>query len=297
MVTKGIGDGYDGYTRKIGFGRALRVVVLMAMLTGFWMAPGAAMAHARLKSSTPANGATVPAGLTEITIIFTEEVSLDQSTAQVVGGGGTGVSVAGTVATVSRAERTKMTIKTPALAEGSYVVKWQTVTEDDNGISNGTFAFTVSGCTTFKETGKNMCGRFARYWREHGGLTQQGFPISAEMQEKSDTDGKNYTVQYFECAVLEYHPENAGKSSEVLLSLLGSFLYKQRYPGGAPGQKPNTVAGSVLFKETGKRVGGKFLDYWNKNGGLAQQGFPISEEFQERSQLDGKLYTIHRSIL
>ncbi len=32
------------------------------------------------------------------------------------------------------------------------------------------------------------------------------------------------------------------------------------------------------FPETGKTVRGRFLEYWNQNGGLAQQGFPISEE-------------------
>src|SRR6185503_1023334 len=68
--------------------------------------------------------------------------------------------------------------------------------------------------------------------------------------------------------------------------------YKSLYPGGAPAQKPNSGEGSRLFPETGKRLGGIFLDYWEKNGGLPQQGFPISDEFQERSALDGKVYTV-----
>ena len=144
---------------------------------------------------------------------------------------------------------------------------------------------------TFPETGKTVRGKFLTYWNEHGGLPQQGYPISEEMQEKSETDGKTYTVQYFERAVFEDHPENK-PPNDVLLSLLGNFLYKQKYPSGAPGQKANTAAGSQLFQQTGKRVGGLFLDYWQKNGGLAQQGYPISEEFQEKSELDGKTYTV-----
>jgi hypothetical protein len=100
-----------------------------------------------------------------------------------------------------------------------------------------------------------------------------------------------YTVQYFERAVFEYHPENK-PPYDVLLSLLGNFLYKQKYPDGAPGQQPNTSPGSVLFKETGKRLGGVFLNYWNSHGGLPQQGFPISDEFQEKSDLDGKTYRV-----
>jgi plastocyanin len=145
--------------------------------------------------------------------------------------------------------------------------------------------------TTFPETGKTMRGKFYEYWNAHGGLPQQGFPVSEEMQEKSDTDGKIYTVQYFERAVFELHPENA-PPFDVLLSLLGNFEYTRKYPKGAPGQQANNSAGSIQFKETGKRVGGKFLDYWNKNGGLSQQGFPISEEFMEKNDLDGKTYRV-----
>ncbi|HYP20596.1 MAG TPA: hypothetical protein VEY08_11020, partial [Chloroflexia bacterium] len=77
-----------------------------------------------------------------------------------------------------------------------------------------------------------------------------------------------------------------------LLSLLGAFRYKEKYPDGAPKQTPNSSPGSVLFRETGHRLGGVFLDYWNKNGGLAQQGYPISDEFVEQSELDGKPYTV-----
>jgi hypothetical protein len=111
------------------------------------------------------------------------------------------------------------------------------------------------------------------------------------MQETSETDGKSYIVQYFERAVFESHPENQ-PPNDVLLSLLGVFMYKQRYQSGTPAQSPNTQAGSVLFPETGKRVGGKFLDYWNKNGALAQQGYPISDEFSEVSTLNGQTYTV-----
>ena len=152
-------------------------------------------------------------------------------------------------------------------------------------------AQTQADSRLFPETGKTVKGLFLAYWDGHGGLAQQGFPISDEMQEKSDTDGKTYTVQYFERAVFEAHPDNKPPFN-VLLSLLGNFRYKQQYPGGATAQKPNTAQGSLLFPETGKRLGGIFLEYWQKNGGLAQQGYPISDEFQERSALDGKVYTV-----
>src|SRR5207249_10231252 len=107
----------------------------------------------------------------------------------------------------------------------------------------------------------------------------------------SETDGKIYTVQYTERAVFESHLENKPPYN-VLLSLLGVFYYKQKDANGAPGQQANTSPGSVLFKETGKHLGGRFLEYWQKNGGLAQQGFPISEEFMEKSPLNGKTYKV-----
>jgi hypothetical protein len=150
----------------------------------------------------------------------------------------------------------------------------------------------AQGSRTFPETGKTVTGKFLQYWDGHGGLAQQGFPISEQIQETSATNGKIYTVQYFERAVFEYHPENAGKPSEVLLQLLGTFLYGQKYPQGAPGATPNNEPGSRLYAETGKRLGGTFLRYWESHGGLAQQGFPISDEFTEKSDLDGKTYKV-----
>lgn len=143
----------------------------------------------------------------------------------------------------------------------------------------------------FYETSHTVQGRFLTYWEQHGGLAQQGYPISEEMQEVSETNGQTYTVQYFERAVFEAHTENQ-PPNDVLLSLLGVFEYEQRYKGSPPTQTPNTNSGSVLFPETGKRLGGSFLEYWRSHGGLAQQGYPISDEFEERSELDGKIYTV-----
>src|SRR5215212_4244326 len=146
-------------------------------------------------------------------------------------------------------------------------------------------------CQYFPETDRSVCGPFREYWLKHGGLAQQGFPISDEMEEKSDTNGKTYTMQYFERARFEYHPEN-NTSNIVQLSLLGALLYNVQYPGGAEGEQPNTSSGSVVFKETSKRLGGIFLQYWKAHGGLAQQGLPISDEFVARSPLDGKEYRV-----
>jgi hypothetical protein len=83
-------------------------------------------------------------------------------------------------------------------------------------------------CQTFQETGILVCGAFLQYWYAHGGLAQQGYPISASFTEISDLNGQEYTVQYFERAVFEMHPENP-QPYDVLLSQLGTFRYKDKY--------------------------------------------------------------------
>lgn len=141
---------------------------------------------------------------------------------------------------------------------------------------------------TFPETGKTLRGKFLVYWEQAGGLARHGYPISDEMQEMSDTDGKMYTVQYFERSVFELHTENQ-PPYDVQLQLLGAFRYNQLFPVGlvpSGGEKANTEPGAQRFPQTGKTVGGKFLEYWERNGGLSQFGYPISNEFEEYSPLD-----------
>jgi hypothetical protein len=89
-------------------------------------------------------------------------------------------------------------------------------------------------CQTFRETGKTLCGRFLAYWQQNGGLRQFGYPLSEPFTEISELDAKQYTVQYFERAVFEMHPENK-PPNDVLLSQLGRLRFDNRYPNGPPG--------------------------------------------------------------
>ncbi len=146
-------------------------------------------------------------------------------------------------------------------------------------------------CKFFEETGKSVCGRFLEYWEQHGGLAQQGYPITEQFQDYSDIDRKLYTMQYFERSIFELHPENQ-PPYDVLLTLLGSLAYKKLYGTvGAPNQTTSTDD-PAYFTQTGQTLGGKFRTYWEQHGDVAQQGYPISNEFQERSVLNGKLYTV-----
>ena len=55
---------------------------------------------------------------------------------------------------------------------------------------------------------------------------------------------------------------------------------------------PVPGSGSELFPETGKRVNGLFLRYWQEHGGLQANGYPISDEIAEVSATNNKLYTV-----
>jgi hypothetical protein len=73
----------------------------------------------------------------------------------------------------------------------------------------------------FAQTGHGI-NLFRNWWGAQGGIPVFGYPISDELREVSPTDGKQYTVQYFERNRLEYHPEFKGTQDEVMLGLLGS---------------------------------------------------------------------------
>jgi len=70
-------------------------------------------------------------------------------------------------------------------------------------------------------TQHNLGGAFRRWWDGNGGLARFGYPLSEEFREISAADGREYTVQYFERARFEYHPERAGTVDEVQLGQLG----------------------------------------------------------------------------
>lgn len=80
----------------------------------------------------------------------------------------------------------------------------------------------------FPQTGHTLAYGFKEYWERHGGLDIFGYPISEEFVE----DG--YTVQYFERARFEWHPEFRGTPYEVLLGHLGAEAAATRRVSTAP---------------------------------------------------------------
>lgn len=85
------------------------------------------------------------------------------------------------------------------------------------------FARVVSasaGDAYFPETGHSLGGAFRSFWLNNGGLATFGYPISEPFAETNPEDGQSYSVQYFERARFEYHPENSVRY-RVLLGHLG----------------------------------------------------------------------------
>jgi hypothetical protein len=146
--------------------------------------------------------------------------------------------------------------------------------------------------TYFALVGHTLWGGFRDYWQAHGGLGQFGYPITEEFDEVSPTDGRRYTVQYFERARFEWHPKN-NPPYDVLLGLLGNTITTTRR-GQAPFQPatPSQEAGAVYFQPTRHNGAPQFVEYWRSHGGLPVFGYPISEPFVEASQADGRPYLV-----
>jgi peptide/nickel transport system substrate-binding protein len=100
----------------------------------------------------------------------------------------------------------------------------------------------------FPETKHSISGKILEYWNKYGGLPQFGFPLSEAFQEVSATDGKTYTVQYFERNRFELHPEKQAPY-EVELGLLGVQLYKAQ-PIAADKLPNAPIAGQTTTKDS-----------------------------------------------
>ena len=82
-----------------------------------------------------------------------------------------------------------------------------------------------ANCDYYSETGHYLCFGFRDHWYKHGALAVLGFPISEEFKEVNPQDGKIYTVQYFERARFEWHPEN-DPPWNILGGHLGRTVYE-----------------------------------------------------------------------
>ena len=152
----------------------------------------------------------------------------------------------------------------------------------------------------FDATHQCVSGRFLQYWRAHGldmgdtgisfreSLALFGYPISPEFTQRLE-DGKARTVQYFERARFEYHEEHQGTAYEVLLGQFGRQILAT--VPNAPAAPAAPRAEHTYFPETKHNVSPDFSIFWNRNGGLAVFGYPLSEPFTQTLE-DGQARTV-----
>ncbi|NOK62394.1 MAG: hypothetical protein GFH27_549293n128 [Chloroflexi bacterium AL-W] len=86
-------------------------------------------------------------------------------------------------------------------------------------------------CRFFAETNHSLCEDFLHYWNRYGGLERFGYPISEPFT--TTIDEWSGTVQYFERARMEYHPEHTPPHN-VLLGRLGHEVYMRIKLVGPP---------------------------------------------------------------
>jgi hypothetical protein len=73
-------------------------------------------------------------------------------------------------------------------------------------------------CQYFAETGHSMCYVFRNFWLDQGGLDRFGYPIGEFTSENG------VTVQYFQRARMEWHPEKS-EGQRTQLAPLGSLYF------------------------------------------------------------------------
>jgi peptidoglycan/xylan/chitin deacetylase (PgdA/CDA1 family) len=130
----------------------------------------------------------------------------------------------------------------------------------------------------FPATGHNVADPFLRFFEERGDLPVFGLPLT----EAFEADG--LTIQYFERARLEWHPELG--TGQVAAGHLGREVIAGRE--GEPPFRPVAGAGTEgYFPETGHTLRGAFAEFWRRNGGLPVFGYPLSEVFSEPDPATG----------
>ncbi len=99
-----------------------------------------ALAHAQLRSSTPAAGGSVPSAPAEVVVNFTEP--LESSFSSVVVRDAVGKRVDKADAHLDKSDKTTIHVSLPPLGQGIYIVQWRALTTDTHR-TDGAFIFRV----------------------------------------------------------------------------------------------------------------------------------------------------------
>ena len=121
-------------------------------------------------------------------------------------------------------------------------------------------------------------------------LDALGYPISPTLRAPS-----GLVVQFYERAVMEWHPENP-PAQQVLLTRLGAGLIENdphTRTVAAPCPPSGDGRGTcVFYAQTQHSLRGAFLNFHYAYGEVPVYGYPLTEEFAERNAANGKSYTV-----
>jgi hypothetical protein len=152
------------------------------------------------------------------------------------------------------------------------------------------------------ETGHSVDGVFLDAWREWGGTTAWGNPITAELTED------NIIVQYYDYGKFEYHPSDP-EGRVVHFGDIGRQLqpFMVRRASGSGSAETNEAALAArawvpmpsnaarpdslswqYVPDTGHGVAGAFKALWEGTGGASYLGDPLTEQYK----VDGVTYQV-----
>ena len=127
--------------------RRSRLMVLLTVVALMLLSAGIASAHADLKSSIPAAGATVATAPEKVVAVFTEALKEEGNELKVTDASGAVVDNGDTTLDKSDADRTTLFVSLKSgLANGSYTVNWKNASTDGH-TEAGSFTFTIGTAT------------------------------------------------------------------------------------------------------------------------------------------------------
>ncbi len=134
----------------------------------------------------------------------------------------------------------------------------------------------------FTETGHTLLNGFKQFWDANGGVAQFGYPLTEEFTERNPADDRTYSVQYFERARFEWHPDTAS----VALGKIGleSFNANNKPGGVGIDPPPNLTPDKRYFPETRHLLAGSFKQQWDSFNGKTLLGLPLGEEAAENGK-------------
>lgn len=160
------------------------------------------------------------------------------------------------------------------------------------------------------ETGHTLDRLFLDMWRNAGGASAFGYPITPEI-----TLENGHIVQYLQYARFEYMPEGDENGNIVRLGKIGEelrpiTLQRSMIASSKPAQSSDLAESAALMKawlpveeknaqigedeyalfveETGHVIRTGFLDFWYNTGAESYLGYPLTEEYT----LDGVIYQV-----